>query len=79
MFCGASGKDAGKKLCAINVILESSMNHPVIDKLLLASDKQIESFFFCRIAYTLFSHNSTKTNKVDCWGIFVMMFVHERI
>lgn len=39
--CGASSKDAGKKLCAINVILETSMIHPVIDKLLLALDKQI--------------------------------------
>lgn len=39
--CGASSKDAGKKLCAINVILETSMIHPIIDKLLLASDKQI--------------------------------------
>ena len=39
--CGASGRDAGKKLCAINVILETSMIHPVIDKLLLAPDKQI--------------------------------------
>ena len=39
--CGASSKDAGKKLCAINIILETSMSHPVIDKLLLAPDKQI--------------------------------------
>ena len=39
--CGASSKDAGKKLCAINVILETSMIHSVIDKLLLAPDKQI--------------------------------------
>lgn len=39
--CGASSKDAGKKLCAINVIADTSMIHPVIDKLLLASDKQI--------------------------------------
>ena len=39
--CGASSKDAGKKLCAINIILETSMIHPVIDKLLLAPDKQI--------------------------------------
>ena len=39
--CGASSKDAGKKLCAINVISETNMLHPVIDKLLLASDKQI--------------------------------------
>ncbi len=38
---GASSKDAGKKLCAINVISETNMIHPVIDKLLLASDKQI--------------------------------------
>ena len=39
--CGASSKDAGKKLCAINVMMETSMIHPVIDKLLLAPDKQI--------------------------------------
>ena len=39
--CGASSKDAGKKLCAINIIIETSMIHPVIDKLLLAQDKQI--------------------------------------
>ena len=38
---GASSKDAGKKLCAINIIIETSMIHPVIDKLLLAPDKQI--------------------------------------
>lgn len=44
--CGASSKDAGKKLCAINVIIETSMIHPVIDKLLLAPDKQIYSFLF---------------------------------
>ena len=41
--CGASSKDAGKKLCAINVILETGMIHPVIDKLLLAPDKQIRA------------------------------------
>lgn len=39
--CGASSKDAGKKLCAINTILETKMIHPVIDDLLLAPDKQI--------------------------------------
>ncbi len=39
--CGASSKDAGKKLCAINVIADTSMIHPVIDKLLLTPDKQI--------------------------------------
>jgi hypothetical protein len=39
--CGASSKDAGKKLCAINVIADTSMIHPVIDKLLLAADKKI--------------------------------------
>lgn len=39
--CGASSKDAGKKLCAINIIIETNMIHPVIDKLLLAPDKQI--------------------------------------
>ena len=39
--CGASSKDAGKKLCAINVILETSMIHQVIDKLLLSPDIQI--------------------------------------
>lgn len=39
--CGASSKDAGKKLCAINVISETGMIHPVIDKLLLTPDIQI--------------------------------------
>lgn len=39
--CGASSKDAGHKLCAINTISESSMIHPVIDKLLSLPDKNI--------------------------------------
>ena len=39
--CGASSKDAGKKLCAINKIENTAMIHPVIDKLLSAPDKQI--------------------------------------
>ena len=39
--CGASSKDAGKKLCAINKIEDTEMIHPVIDKLLLGADKQV--------------------------------------
>ena len=39
--CGASSKDAGKKLCAINQIIETVIIHPVIDRLLLLPDKQI--------------------------------------
>ena len=39
--CGASSKDAGKKLCAINEIMKTSMIHSVIDNLLLAPDKKI--------------------------------------
>ena len=39
--CGASSKDAGKKLCAINQITETAIIHPVIDRLLLLTDKQI--------------------------------------
>ena len=39
--CGASSKDAGKKLCAINKIDNTMMIHPVIDKLLLGTDKVI--------------------------------------
>ncbi len=39
--CGASSKDAGKKLCAINQITETAMIHPVIDRLLLLPDKQL--------------------------------------
>ena len=31
--CGASSKDAVKKLCAINKIENTAMLHPVIDKL----------------------------------------------
>ena len=39
--CGASSKDAGKKLCAINKIENTVMIHPVIDGLLLETDKVI--------------------------------------
>ncbi len=39
--CGASSKDAGKKLCAINKIEKTVMIHPVIDSLLLGTDKII--------------------------------------
>ena len=39
--CGASSKDAGKKLCAINKIENTEMIHPVIDKLLIGTDKVI--------------------------------------
>ena len=39
--CGASSKDAGKKLCAINKIENTEMIRPVIDRLLMGSDKVI--------------------------------------
>ena len=39
--CGASSKDAGKKLCAINKVDSVQMIHPVIDRLLLLPDKKI--------------------------------------
>lgn len=39
--CGASSKDAGNKLCAINALSETSLIHPVIDKLLSLPDKTI--------------------------------------
>lgn len=39
--CGASSKDAGKKLCAINKIENTAMIHSVIDDLLLGADKTI--------------------------------------
>ena len=39
--CGASSKDAGKKLCAINKIENTEMIHPVIASLLLGADKVI--------------------------------------
>ena len=39
--CGASSKDAGKKLCAINQITETEIIHPVIDRLLSLPDKQV--------------------------------------
>lgn len=39
--CGASSKDAGKKLCAINKMENSSVIHSEIDKLLLGKDKEI--------------------------------------
>ena len=39
--CGASSMDAGKKLCAINSISDTSLIHPVIDKMLLGADYTI--------------------------------------
>ena len=39
--CGASSKDAGRKLCAINKIENTTMLHPVIDELLTGADKTI--------------------------------------
>jgi len=39
--CGASSKDAGKKLCAINAITDTSVIHPVIDKLLLGNNYSV--------------------------------------
>jgi len=39
--CGASSKDAGKKLCAINKMENTEMLHSVIDKLLLGEDKEV--------------------------------------
>ena len=40
--CGASSKDAGNKLCAINQIENSGMIHPMIDELLAGEGKEIE-------------------------------------
>ena len=40
-YCGASSKDAGKKLCAINKLENSVVIHSEIDKLLLGEDKKI--------------------------------------
>lgn len=37
--CGASSKDAGRKVCAINAIENTMLIHPVIDKLLIMPDK----------------------------------------
>lgn len=39
--CGASSKDAGKKLCAINKIEKKELVHKSLDSLLLADDKLI--------------------------------------
>lgn len=39
--CGASSKDAGKKLCAINAIADIALIHPAIDKMLLEPDYNI--------------------------------------
>ncbi len=39
--CGASSKDAGNKVCAINMIENTALVHPVIDALLLNPDKVI--------------------------------------
>ncbi len=39
--CGASSKDAGKKVCAINKIENTIMVHPIVDALLKNPDKVI--------------------------------------
>ena len=39
--CGASSKDAGKKVCAINAIENTSLVHPIIDAMLQNSDKTL--------------------------------------
>lgn len=39
--CGASSKDAGNKLCAINKIAKIKMIRPVIDELLLGAEKML--------------------------------------
>ncbi len=39
--CGASSKDAGKKLCAINKIENTAMIHPIMERLLLGANKII--------------------------------------
>ena len=39
--CGASSKDAGKKVCAINKLENSGVIHPVIDRLLGGKEKRI--------------------------------------
>lgn len=39
--CGASSKDAGKKVCTINAIENTALVHPVIDLLLLNPDKTL--------------------------------------
>ena len=37
--CGASSKDAGKKLCAINKIENTAMVQPIMERLLVGADK----------------------------------------
>lgn len=39
--CGASSKDAGKKVCAINKLESSMVVHPVIGKLFCAEEKRV--------------------------------------
>lgn len=39
--CGASSKDAGKKVCAINAIENIALVHPIINSLLKNSDKAL--------------------------------------
>lgn len=39
--CGASSKDAGKKVCAINKLENSAVIHSVIDGLLQGPDKEL--------------------------------------
>ena len=53
--CGASSKDAGKKLCAINKIENTAMIHPVIDSLLLGADRAEFASFGCNFKVNPYS------------------------
>ena len=45
--CGASSKDAGKKVCAINKLENSVMIHPVMDELLSEKNNFLHKENFC--------------------------------
>ena len=51
--CGASSKDAGKKVCSINVIENTALVHPIIDALLLNPDKTRDYKNIQRSEYSL--------------------------
>lgn len=45
--CGASSKDAGKKVCTINKLENSVMIHPVMDELLSEKNNFLHKENFC--------------------------------
>lgn len=58
--CGASSKDAGKKLCAINIILETSMIHPVMHDYAITAIEDLDK----DVKYQVLSYKALESDVI---------------